>query len=198
MSSLGQLAFYLLTAAFVQNLVLSAGFGSSTMLRIIRRPRDILLFSGILCGFSLLTVLIAYPLDKFIGTSWDAKMVRPVLLIFIASLLYVGTVLVLKKRLPGAYQRVRRMLPLAAFNNVVTGVALIVNHQFSVSLPGAVGLSLGSCLGFLLLSLLTAEARERTDNPDVPQAFRGLPITLVYLGLMALALLGFKSGVSFI
>lgn len=36
------------------------------------------------------------------------------------------------------------------------------------------------------------------DNPDVPQAFRGLPIALVYLGLMALALLGFKTGVSFI
>ena len=78
------------------------------------------------------------------------------------------------------------------------GVALIVNHLFSVSLAGAVGLSLGSCLGFLVLSLLTAEARDRMDNPDVPQAFRGLPIALVYLGLMALALLGFKTGVSFI
>lgn len=48
------------------------------------------------------------------------------------------------------------------------------------------------------MSLLTAEARDRMDNPDVPQAFRGLPIALVYLGLMALALLGFKTGVSFI
>ena len=78
MSAFSQLVFYLLTAAFVQNLVLSAGFGSSTLLRITRRPRDILLFSGMLCGFSLLTVLIAYPLDLLIGTSWDAKLIRPV------------------------------------------------------------------------------------------------------------------------
>lgn len=198
MSAFSQLVFYLLTAAFVQNLVLSAGFGSSTLLRITRRPRDILLFSGMLCGFSLLTVLIAYPLDLLIGTSWDAKLIRPVLLIVIAALLYIGAALILKKRFPPAYQRVRRTLPLATFNNVVIGVALIVNHQFSVSLAGAVGLSLGSCLGFLVLSLLTAEARDRMDNPDVPQAFRGLPIALVYLGLMALALLGFKTGVSFI
>lgn len=90
MSAFSQLVFYLLTAAFVQNLVLSAGFGSSTLLRITRRPRDILLFSGMLCGFSLLTVLIAYPLDLLIGTSWDAKLIRPVLLIVIAALLYIG------------------------------------------------------------------------------------------------------------
>ena len=93
MSAFSQLVFYLLTAAFVQNLVLSAGFGSSTLLRITRRPRDILLFSGMLCGFSLLTVLIAYPLDLLIGTSWDAKLIRPVLLIVIAALLYIGCLL---------------------------------------------------------------------------------------------------------
>ena len=34
MSAFSQLVFYLLTAAFVQNLVLSAGFGSSTLLRL--------------------------------------------------------------------------------------------------------------------------------------------------------------------
>ena len=102
MSAFSQLVFYLLTAAFVQNLVLSAGFGSSTLLRITRRPRDILLFSGMLCGFSLLTVLIAYPLDLLIGTSWDAKLIRPVLLIVIAALLYIGAALILKKRFPPA------------------------------------------------------------------------------------------------
>ena len=36
---------------------------------------------------------------------------------------------------------------------------------------------------------------ERLDNPDMPQSFRGLPATLVYLGLLALALLGFFQNV---
>ena len=32
---------------------------------------------------------------------------------------------------------------------------------------------------------------ERLDNPDMPVSFRGLPATLVYLGILALALMGF-------
>lgn len=33
---------------------------------------------------------------------------------------------------------------------------------------------------------------ERLDNPDLPQSFRGLPATLIYLGILALALMGFR------
>ena len=33
---------------------------------------------------------------------------------------------------------------------------------------------------------------ERLDNPDVPKAFRGLPAILIYLGIIALALMGFS------
>lgn len=95
---------------------------------------------------------------------------------------------VLSPPVPG---RIQRLLPLAAFNNVVVGVALVINHQVQVGAAAAVGLALGSCLGFLLLSWLTAEGMERLDNPDMPAAFRGLPATLVYLGILALALMGF-------
>ena len=41
---------------------------------------------------------------------------------------------------------------------------------------------------------LTAEGIERMDNPDMPEAFRGMPSTLLYVGLLALALMGFASG----
>lgn len=38
--------FTLLVAALIQNLVLTTGFGTSVMLRIVRRPREIGIFSG--------------------------------------------------------------------------------------------------------------------------------------------------------
>lgn len=115
-------------------------------------------------------------------------------MIAIAAVLYILTVVVLRRFLPAVFQRLSRLLALAAFNNVVIGIALISNHRFS-SLPSAIGLSLGACLGFLVLAWLTAEGMERLDNPDMPQSFRGLPATLVYLGLLALALLGFFQNV---
>mgnify|MGYP000867639873 CR=1 FL=1 len=191
-----QFLLFLLAAALIQNIVLTSGFGGSIMLRIVRRPRDIVVFSGLLAAFSVLTVLIAYPLDILIGTGSTAKLFRPVMMIAIAAALYLAAYLLLSRLAPSVYQRVSRLLPLAAFNNLVIGMALVVNLQTAMSLPGAIGLSLGSCLGFLILSWLTAEGMERFDNPDIPQSFRGLPATLVYLGILALALLGFSSQIN--
>lgn len=187
--------FFLLVAAIVQNLVLTTGFGTSIMLRVVRRPRDLWWFGGLLTVFSVLTVLIAYPIDALAaarwGTGWTVKLFRPVAIILIAALLYLLAVCLTRRFLPGLYGRIQRLLPLAAFNNVVVGVALVVNHQYRIELFPAVGLAAGSCLGFLLLSWLTAEGMERLDNPDMPASFRGLPATLVYLGILALALMGF-------
>ena len=59
MKVLSDLLLYLLAAAFIQNFILTTGFGSSIMLRIVRRPKDILLFSG------LLALDAAYPLALF-------------------------------------------------------------------------------------------------------------------------------------
>lgn len=198
MNGIQQFFIFLLATAFIQNLVLTTGFGSSVMLRIVRRPGDIWLFGGFLTGFSLLTVLAAYPLDMLIGTGSWAKLLRPLMMIAIAAVLYGIVAFWLYKAFPAVYRRVNRLLPLAAFNNLVIGIALIINHQFALSLGGAIGLSLGACLGFILLSWLTAEGMERIDNPDMPQAFRGLPATLLYLGILALAVMGFTSSFTFV
>lgn len=191
--NISQFFLYLLATAFIQNAVLTTGFGTSIMLRVVRRPRDTFAFGGMLTVFSVLTTMIAYPIDQLIGTSAAAKLWRPIIMIAIVAVLYIAAVLVLKKTLPFLYKNVSRLLPLAAFNNLVIGFALIANHQFTLSFWGAVGLALGACIGFILLSWLTAEGMERIDNPDMPQSFRGLPATLIYLGILAMALLGFSS-----
>ena len=189
---------YLLAAAVLQNFVLSTGFGSSMVVRTARRPKEVLQFGGLLIGFCLGTLLLSYPLNLLIGTGYWAKLFRPLLLMILTSLLYILVRVILGKWAPGAYAKVRRLLPLAAFNNVVVGIALIANQQLVITFWGTVGLGIGTCIGVVLLCRLTAEAMERTDHPDMPKAFRGLPAALVFLGLLALALLGFTSSVRFL
>ena len=198
MSALSQLAFYLLTAAFVQNLVLSAKLRklhhaahhspSPGYFAVQRYP--VRLFPAHRAHRLSAGYTHRHQLGCEDGPAGTAHPYR------FPAVCRDGS---------GAEKTSARGLPAgtpyaAAGRLQQCGDRRRPDRQSSILrlLPGAIGLSLGSCLGFLLLSLLTAEARERTDNPDVPQAFRGLPITLVYLGLMALALLGFKSGVSFI
>ena len=55
----------------------------------------------------------------------------------------------------------------------------------------SLGFGLGSGIGYVLAVLLVTEARHRLRSKAIPEAFRGLPITLVYIGVLALAIYGF-------
>lgn len=191
------LILYLLAAALLQNLVLTTGFGSSMMMRIVRRPADLLPFGGLLTLFVTLTAMITYPLDTLVGTSYLAKLFRPFTLVVVTSLLYVLVYLLLRKSVRLS-RRLDHLLPLAAFNNIVVGVALILNHQFVTSFGGAVGFSLGAGAGFVLLAAVLSDGIRRADHPAMPDAFRGLPSALLYMGILTLALLGFSGQFSFI
>ena len=93
---------FLFASALAQNIVLATGFGSSMLLRIIRRPKDIGLFSLVLSLFAVLTVAIAYPIDKIIGISFWAKLSRPLIIVGIALILYsVITPIAAKIRISG-------------------------------------------------------------------------------------------------
>lgn len=189
-SELQDLLSFFVTVALLQNVILTTGFGSSVMLHMVRKPKNIWLFSGLLAGFSTLTVIIAYPLDRLFGTEMT-NLWRPFMMIGITVVLYVVATLLLQWLTPNFYTRTSRMLHMAAFNNLVTGIALICNAHFAVGLGGNIGLAIGSSLSFGILTWLTAEGIERMDNPDMPEAFRGMPSTLVYVGLLGLALMGF-------
>ncbi len=180
-----------LIAATMQNLVLTAGFDASVMLKINRHPRQLLRFGVLVLCFSVITAAIFYPIDRLLAATWWVRMLRPLIIVCIVCLLYLLAIVILS-RFETLYRRVRHLLPLAVFNNLVVGVALLLNLQVSVSFFSALGLAAGAAFGFGFLSAMTAEAVERMDNPDIPSSFRGLPATLVYLGLLALALMGFS------
>lgn len=199
-SELSDLVSFFMTVALLQNVILTTGFGSSLMIHTVRKPKTIWLLTGILTAFSVLTVVIAYPLDRIFGTE-ETNLWRPFMVIAITVVLYLVSYPLLKHVTPTFHKKVERLLPMAAFNNLVTGIALVCNtHHIAedMGLGGNVGLAIGACLSFGVLTWLVAEGVERMDNPDMPEAFRGMPAILVYVGILAMALMGFASESSFI
>lgn len=189
---------YFLVAATLQNLVLTTGLGASSMLKILRRPRSFLSFGGFLLFFTVATAALFYPIDQALPITRIWLMLRPFFIIVLACVLYGLTALFTKLRFPNWYRRNRQMLPLAALNNLGIGVVLATNYQASLTFAPAMALAAGAAVGFVGLSAITAEGVSRVDNPDTPAAFRGLPVTLVYLGLLALALMGFSPVVNLV
>ena len=53
-----------------------------------------------------------------------------------------------------------------------------------------VGFAFGSGIGYTAAPLLVREGRRRIALSDVPRAFRGLPIMLLYIGILSLAIYG--------
>lgn len=190
--------YYLVMAGLFQNFTLTTGFGASLLLRISERKRDIWLFNLYLTAFSLVVSVVSFYLDGWLENEvWYMRYCRPLLFTAVTVVLYVIVAVALWKFCLLFYRRCKMYMSLAVFNNIILGVALVSNLRFAVTLPEVIGFSLGSSVGFAFIMQLYIHARSRLYSADVPAAFRGLPVSLLYLGILSLALTGFVS-VSFI
>ena len=53
------------------------------------------------------------------------------------------------------------------------------------------GFCLGSGIGFTVATLYVAEGQRKIRNRDVPGSFKGLPVTLLYIGILSLCIYSF-------
>ena len=173
---------YAILAVFAQNAVFTRGLGVSRLVQLVGDSQvSSKLFVLMLC----ITQVLVAPLAQLAGS-----LLRP--LVFLGCVAVVCLVLRgLLEVLPVPYNRqMIRILPLAALNSCVLGTVLVSRTQ-SFTLVQSLGFGLGSGLGYLLAVLLVTEAQRRLRSRAIPEAFRGLPITLVYIGVLALAIYGF-------
>lgn len=100
--------------------------------------------------------------------------------------------MVIKKTQPSLYKALGIYLPLITTNCALLGMA-VINIGEKYTLIESMVNALGAALGYMLAIVLLAGLRERMEESDnMPVAFRGLPISLVTAGLMAIAFLGFS------
>lgn len=96
----------------------------------------------------------------------------------------------LKKAMPSLYTALGVYLPLITTNCAVLGVAVLnidEAYNFGQSMVNA----LGAGLGFMLAMVLFAGVRGRMENMDIPESFKGLPITLIAAFIVSMSFMGF-------
>ena len=99
--------------------------------------------------------------------------------------------MVLKKVSPSLYRALGVYLPLITTNCAVLGVAL-TNVSKGYNILTSVVNGFATALGFAISIIILAGIRERNEYNDVPESFKGMPITLITAGLMAIAFIGFS------
>ncbi|XAV88314.1 MAG: NADH:ubiquinone reductase (Na(+)-transporting) subunit E [Candidatus Symbiodolus clandestinus] len=187
----------LVRALFVENMALSFFLGMCTFLAVSKR-----IATAVGLGVAVTVVLaLAVPANNLIYRFLLKKgaLLPGVDLSFLNFITFIGVIaaivqileMVLDRFFPALYQTLGIYLPLIAVNCAIFGaVSFMVqrNYQFKESII----YGLGAGLGWLLAIIALAAIREKLQYADVPKGLRGLPITFITAGLMAMAFMCFS------
>lgn len=182
---------YAVLAIFAQNAVFTRSLGVSRLVQLVGDERtSSWWFALMLCITQVLVAPLAYFAGSFIAPLPNRAQLRPVMYLTCIAAVCLFELLVLKLAKGPRSGQLIRILPIAAVNSGVLGTVLVERTQ-SFTLEQSLGFGLGSGLGYLLAVMLVTEAQNRLRSRAIPEAFRGLPITLIYIGVLALAIYGF-------
>ena len=99
--------------------------------------------------------------------------------------------MVLDRYLTTLYYALGIFLPLITVNCAILGVSLFMVTR-SYNFIQTFGFAVGSGLGWALAIIAMAGIRSRLNEKSIPEGLRGVPITLIITGIMALAFMGFS------
>jgi len=134
--------------------------------------------------------LVTFPVYTFILARFGLEYLRTVAFILIIALFVQLVEIILKKTMPPLYKALGVFLPLITTNCAVLGVTLI-NIDNEMTFGGAMTNALGAGIGFTLALILFSGVRNRMEHCDVPETFKGVPITLVAAAIVSLSFMGF-------
>ena len=182
---------YAVLAIFAQNAIFTRGLGVSRLVQLVGDERtSSWWFALMLCITQVLVAPLAYFAGGFIAPLPNRAQLRPLVYLACIAVVCLFELVVLKLAKGPRSGQLIRILPIAAMNSGVLGTVLVERTQ-SFTLEQSLGFGLGSGLGYLLAVMLVTEAQNRLRSRAIPEAFRGLPITLIYIGVLALAIYGF-------
>lgn len=192
LQNLGQFMLYAMIAVFVENAVFTRGFGVSRLTKLVGDSAvDSFIFCALLCFVLVVSAPFGFLWNSFLARPefWYRDYVRPLGLVVIVVAAFLVMVLVVSVLPFRNKKEILAVLPLACFNCAVLGPMLITQAQ-NYDFTQTIGFALGSGLGYGLAVLMVTEGRAKLNNRRIAKSLRGLPIDLLYIGILAMAIYG--------
>jgi electron transport complex protein RnfA len=180
----------LLSAVLTENYILVKFYGICPFMGVSKKI-DTALGMGMAVTFVMALASAACWAVNLLLIALNLQYMQTVAFILVIASIVQVVEMFLKKSVPALYKALGVFLPLITTNCAVLGVAL-VNVQAGYDFLQSVINGAAGGIGFTIAIVLFASIRERVDKTDCPQAFKGVPITLIAAGLLALAFMGFS------
>ena len=185
-----------LRSAFVDNLALAYFLGMCTFLAVSKNVKTALGLGVAVIAVQTITV----PINNLINTYIlkEGAYLVPADLEFLGLICFIGVIaamvqileMVLDKFFPPLYNALGIFLPLITVNCAILGGTLFM-QQRDYNFTESVVFGLGSGFGWAVAIAGLAGIREKLRYSDIPPPLRGLGITFIIVGLMALGFQAF-------
>jgi len=185
------LVLILMSAVLVNNYVLRQFLGICPFLGVSGKLSSATGMSLAVIFVMLLATAATWPIQRFLLDPNGLGYLQTIVFILVIAALVQLVEITLKRYVPALYTALGVYLPLITTNCAVLGVT-IANIQKSYTFLEAMVNSLGSGLGFLLAMVIFSGVRSHTEISEPPEAFKGLPITLISAAILSLAFFGFN------
>ena len=189
-------------AVFVENMALAFFLGMCSFLAVSRQVK-----TAFGLGVAVIFVLtITVPMNNLIyvrllqpgALAWLHPSLADQDLSFLGFLTYIGTIaamvqiveMTLDRFVPKLYAALGIFLPLIAVNCAILGASLFMVER-SYTLAESTVFGFGSGVGWALAIVALAGIRERLRYSNPPAGLRGLGLTFILVGLMAIGFMAF-------
>ena len=180
------------SSALVNNVVLSQFLGICPFLGVSKKTDQAAGMGGAVIFVLTLSAFVTELIYQFILNPLGFTYLRTIVFILVIACLVQFVEMFLKKNVPSLYQSLGVYLPLITTNCAVLGVALnnVDKYHYGI-LAGTIN-GLFTAVGFAIAIVIMAGIREKIEDNDIPEPFKGTPITLITACLMAIAFIGFS------
>lgn len=179
----------ILSGILVENIFFTRALDAGKMIDLLKEPRKILDFSVTFTASTTIASILCAIIDK-LAMDINSKImayIRPTIYLIVIFIVYVAVYFILKNK--ESLVKYRNLLSYACINSGVYGV-LFVNQRYEHNIleSGFYGLSAG--IGMFLALMVILGAKITLSYSNVPKIMKGLPILLIYIGLLSLGIFG--------
>lgn len=191
------------SSVFVNNMIFAYFLGMCSYLAVSKTVKTSVGLGIAVVFVMVITIPVNYLLEKFLlvegALSWISPKLASVDLSFLSFIIFIAVIaaivqlveMIVERYSPSLYNALGIFLPLIAVNCAVLGGALFMQQREFSNVWESVTFSFGSGLGWAIAIISLAAVREKIRYSHIPAPLRGLGITFILVGLMAMAFMGF-------
>jgi len=187
----GKLFELVIAASLINNFVFTRFLGLCIFFGVTKKMETAVGMSITFTSVMVISAALIWVIFIYVMVPLGLEFLKIIVFIGIIAALVQSADTIMKKLSPAMYYKLGIYLALITTNCIILAVPLI-NAGEGYTFIESMAFGLGSGLGFALALVIMASIREKLELADIPAPFKGLPISFIVAGLIALAFTGFS------